>query len=96
MVGARLAILLVTANFLTSKFILGREVPELLRRRKDEGLWIVPVIAKPCAWLRVKWLAEMNVRPKNGMAVWRDGGTHVDEELARIADEVMGVLDRVS
>lgn len=91
---ARVAILLVTANFLTSEFILNTEVPRLLERRKSEGVVVFPVIAKPCAWRRVDWLAKMNVRPKNGTPVWREGGRYVDEDLAAIADEVAEIIAR--
>jgi hypothetical protein len=93
---AKVAILLVTANFLTSEIILSREVPRLLERRKSEGVVVFPVIAKPCAWRRVDWLAKMNVRPKNGTPVWREGGRYADEELAAIADEVAEIIARAS
>jgi hypothetical protein len=81
MARAKVAILLVSANYLTSDFILGEEVPTLLKRRESEGLTVFPVIARACAWKRVKWLAKMNVRPKNGRPVWGDAGIHVDEDL---------------
>jgi len=53
--ASNVAILLISADFLTSKFILGEEVPRLLERREKEGLRIFPVIVKPCAWQHVKW-----------------------------------------
>jgi len=84
----RVAILLISANFLTSDFILGKEVPEFLQRRSNEGLTVFPVIAKACAWQTVDWLAKMKVRPKNGVPVWSDAGSHIDEDLAAIAKEV--------
>jgi hypothetical protein len=93
---ARVAILLVTKNFLTSKFILQTEVPRLLERRKSEGVTVFPVIARPCAWRRVKWLAAMNVRPKNGDPVWREDGRYADDELAAIAEEVADIIERAS
>ena len=37
MAQARVAILLISANFLTSDFILGKEVPTLLKRRQSGG-----------------------------------------------------------
>ncbi len=89
---ARIAILLVTANFLTSDFILQQEVPALLKRRQSEGLIIFPVIAKACAWREVDWLAKMSVRPKNGKPVWGDGGSHVDEDLTVIAEEIAAII----
>jgi hypothetical protein len=95
MAQARVAILLITANFLNSDFILRQEVPSFLKRRKDEGLTIFPVIATACAWRMVDWLAAMNVRPKNGRPVWSDGGSHVDEDLAVIAVEVATIIKKV-
>ena len=44
MACASVAVLLVSADFLTSKFILGEEVPKLLARRSGEGLSVMPVI----------------------------------------------------
>src|SRR6266853_6779550 len=47
--AASVAILLISANSLTSKFILREEVSRLLQRRDKEGLRIVPVIVKSCS-----------------------------------------------
>jgi hypothetical protein len=98
MAKAKVAILLITANYLTSNFILDVEVPELLERHKKAGLNIFPVIARECAWEEVSWLVEMNVRPKNGNPVWRSAGRYADRELANIAREVASIIkeaDRV-
>jgi len=88
-----IAILLISANFLTSDFILKNEVPRLLKIHKQGGATIFPVIAKPCAWRTVDWLSEMNVRPKNGEPVWGDAGQHVDKDLAKIAEEIADILN---
>lgn len=85
---AAVAILLITANFLTSDFILRNEIPALLKRRKNEGLIILPVIARACAWETINWLKELNIRPRNAQPIWGDGGVHTDEDLAAIAKEV--------
>jgi CheY-like chemotaxis protein len=92
---AKVAILLITANYLNSKFILEKEVKTLLERREKDGVEIFPVIAKSCAWTKVAWLSGMIVRPRNGVPVWGGGGTHVDEDLAAVAEEVSDILDRV-
>ena len=60
MAQASVAILMVSADFLTSNFILGEEVPRLLERRHNEGLRVFPVIVRPCQWKQVKWLARMH------------------------------------
>jgi hypothetical protein len=93
MAQARVAILLISANFLTSNFILGKEVPILLKQRQSEGLIIFPVIVRACAWTRVDWLTRMNVRPKNGRPIWGAGNRRVDEDLAAIAKEVAAIVE---
>ncbi len=93
---ADVAILLVSANFLTSDFILRKEIPRLLARRQGEGLTIFPVIAKACAWKAVDWLTKMNIRPRNGIPVWSDKGSHADEYLAVVAEEVAVTIKNVS
>lgn len=45
---ARIAILLISADFLSSRFITEFEVPHLLDVAKSEGAVILPVILKPC------------------------------------------------
>jgi hypothetical protein len=93
--GAQLAILLITSNFLNSEFILGKEVPALLQRRKSEGVTVFPLIARACAWKQIEWLVRMNVRPKNGRPVWSDSGSHIDDDLAKIAEEIALIVKRV-
>jgi nucleoside phosphorylase len=90
--AARVAILLISANFLTSKFILGEEVPRLLERRSKEGLRVFPVIVKPCAWQQVKWLARMQARPKDGKPLSGGSDYQIDADLAAIAAEVHRLL----
>ena len=89
---AKVAILLVTANFLSSDFILKKEVPALLKRRERDGVTVLPVIAKACAWKKIPWLAEMNVRPKNGRAVWGAAKNQPDDVLAAITEEIASIV----
>jgi len=90
---ASVAILMVSANFLTSKFILSEEVPRLLERRKKEGLRIFPVIVKPCAWDEVKWLARIQARPKDGRPISGGDEYQIDTDLTAIAREVKAIID---
>jgi len=89
---ANIAILLISANFLNSDFILNQQIPLLLSRREREGLIVFPVIAKACAWTAIAWLAKMQVRPGHKEPIWRDGGLHVDKELATIAGEISNIV----
>lgn len=86
--AASVAILLVSANSLTSQFILREEVSRLLKRRDKEGLVIIPVIVKACPWKKVAWLSRMQVRPKDGKPLAAYGANRRDEALSDIASEV--------
>lgn len=93
---AQVAILLITASFLTSDFVLRTEVPAFLERQQQHGLIIYPILAKACAWKSVPWLARMSTRPFSGRPVWSDGGSHVDEDLALVAEEITEMLRRAA
>jgi tetratricopeptide (TPR) repeat protein len=94
MQAASVAVLMVSANFLTSQFILGEEVPRLLQRRAEEGVRVFPVIVKPCAWKQVSWLSRLKAYPKDGRPL--SGGTdyQIDADLAAVAEEIAGMLKR--
>lgn len=96
MAQATVAILLVTSDFLNSDFILNNEVPKLLKHQHDERLIVFPIIAKACAWKAVSWLREINVYPRNAKPIWSDEGSHVDEDLAAIANELLAIVNRTS
>lgn len=90
---AKLVILLISANFLTSEFILGKEIPDFLNRRQKEGLVVFPIIAKSCAWESFDWLVEMNVRPKNGTPIWTGNSEQaVDHHLTAITREIRTII----
>jgi tetratricopeptide (TPR) repeat protein len=89
--GARVAVLLISANSLTSKFILRKEVPRFLELRRQAGMTIFPVIVKDCAWQKVPWLAQFQIRPLDGKPLAMRS-TRIDSELRAIAEEILGII----
>jgi hypothetical protein len=89
---ARVAVLLISADFLTSTFIRSNEVPALLARRQTGGLRVIPVIVHPCPWQRVPWLAAIQCRPKDGRPLSAGSKNKVDSDLAALALEISGLL----
>lgn len=53
---ARVAVLLVTADFLASDFIATDELPPLLKAAEKRGTLILPVIIKPCRFEQTEGL----------------------------------------
>ncbi len=82
------ALLLVSAHFLTSGFILGQEVPALLQRREQQGIRVIPVILSPCQWTRITWLKPIQARPKDGVPL--SGMSEHDAEAA--LSDLAGVI----
>jgi len=92
MASCRVALLLISVDFLNSRFIESQEVPSLLKRRQAEGVRVIPVILKPCAWPRVEWLKGIQARPSDGKAL--SGMSEYDADLAMVSlvDEIAGLL----
>jgi len=90
---ARVAILLISADFLISGFVRHEEIPRLLQRREKDGLRIIPLIVHPCSWRKVPWLKEIQCRPIDGRALSKSRGANVEEILAALAEEIAGLLN---
>ncbi|MCP4576281.1 MAG: toll/interleukin-1 receptor domain-containing protein, partial [Deltaproteobacteria bacterium] len=90
--AADVAVLMISADFLTSKFILEEEIPRLLKRRKEQGLQIIPVIVHPCAWDEIKWLNTIQTRPKDRRALSGGDEYQIETDLTEIAKEVKNIL----
>lgn len=58
---ATIGICLISADFLTSKFIKEEEVPYLLEKRAKEGMWLIPILVEPCVTKAVQWLKSIQV-----------------------------------
>lgn len=85
---AAIAILLVSADFLASDFIVDNELPPLLVKAEAQGIRILPVILKPCGFTRDTVLSSFQAinDPSSPLL----GLTHIEQEAVynRIADEV--------
>jgi hypothetical protein len=55
---ARVAVLLVTADFLASDFIAMNELPPLLKAAENQGTLILPIIIKPCRFEQTEELSH--------------------------------------
>ncbi|MEI7609430.1 MAG: TIR domain-containing protein, partial [Rhodospirillaceae bacterium] len=78
---ARVAILLISQDFLASDFCMKEEVPFLLEQAEVNGLLLVPVLLKPCGWELERWLFSRDdgrqMMPRDGKSVAKDYGTQV-------------------
>jgi len=93
---AHVAVLLISAHFLTSSFILQEEVSRLLTRRQQEGLPIVPILVTPCPWKQVPWLARMQLRPLDARPLSAGNDHQIETDLTAIAEEIAALMQRAT
>lgn len=55
---AAIAVLLISADFLASDFIVNNELQPLLKAAEDKGTIIIPIILKPCRFLREPTISQ--------------------------------------
>lgn len=89
MEAAKIAVLLISADFLTSEFILGEEVPRLLERRRKEGLRVIPLIVRPCTWYHLNWLKQIQAWPKDGKPLSGGNKHQIEEVLEKFVSEIL-------
>jgi hypothetical protein len=63
------AVLLISSDFIASRFINDEELPDLLKRREKEGMIIIPIIVRDCLWQSEPVLKDLQVLPTDGKAV---------------------------
>lgn len=89
---AKVAVLLVSADFLASDFVATDELPPLLAAAEQEGAIILPVILRPCA-LKDTNLAQYQAvnAPSNPLSNMTRGKR--DEVWTKLAELIKGTLN---
>ncbi|HEX7331865.1 MAG TPA: hypothetical protein VF290_10210 [Pyrinomonadaceae bacterium] len=61
--------MLVSPHFIASRFIHDEELPQLLQRRRQQGLRVVPIIVRPCLWQSEPVLKDLQALPRDDQAI---------------------------
>ncbi len=89
---ADVAVLLISADFLTSDFIRFEEVGPFLARRHKDGMRVIPILIRPCPWRKVDWLSAIQMRSADGRVVSAGNDHEIDVDFASIAEEISDLL----
>jgi tetratricopeptide (TPR) repeat protein len=85
---ADVAILLISADYLTSNFIINKEIPLLLELSEKEKLKIIPLIVKPCPWKMVSWLSRLPVFPGDGIPLASSDKYQIESKLTKLVSKI--------
>ncbi len=82
---SRVAVCLISTNFLNSSFIRNREIPEILKH-SNMGMQIVPVLIETCAWKQVPWLSDIQVIDQTTLT--KSDPEEQKEKLVALVDQI--------
>jgi hypothetical protein len=86
---AKVAVCLISADYLTSDFCAKEEIPYLLKRRTEQGMRLLPVLVRPCPWRVVSWLKGIKILPREGTTTIADlKGAKRDRIFSEIAESI--------
>ena len=88
---SKVAVLLISPLFLSSKFIWREEIPIIMKHR-EEGMLVIPLIIKPCAWQLEHDLEQLQARPANGRPLSTGVDPQIDLDLAAFVYELASYL----
>lgn len=83
-----IAILLISADFMASDFIVDNELPPLLKAAEEKGKVILPVIVKPCRFTKDENLSKFQSvnDPKNPLSKLNENDR--EEIYVKVADYI--------
>lgn len=96
MAKARIAIILVTSNYLKDDVSYHNEFLELLKRYEEERLILFPIIGRHCPWKQDKNLNHLHVWLRKSEPVWSVSGNDLEKALSEICDEILSLVDELS
>ncbi len=90
------AVVLISADYLSSEFVARYEIPHLLREREEGKLKIIPVLLRSCAWRMVPWLSSLELRPRDGKPLTQHRFLEREEIFSEITEEIFGLASKDS
>jgi len=90
--STKIAILMVSANFLSSEFINNEELPALLTAAKDDGAHIFPIIISHCMFSDIEAISKFQTinNPSQPLISLNDGDR--DALFMKVTQEIKRIL----
>ncbi len=86
------AILLLSPDFLASDYIMQKELPVLLERKKKQSINIFPFLLRNCSWEINQEIKKLLVRPEDGKPLSDYDKSGKDAVLTAFVKEIADIL----
>lgn len=93
LLAAKVAILLVSTDFLASDFISNDELPSLLKAAEDDGATIIPLILKPCLYNKHPKLVEFQAVNTPSTPLSKLTEDEQEEKLVELAERIAELIE---
>ncbi len=90
---AKVAVCLISPDYLASEFCVKEEIPYLIERRERQGMALILVLLRPCAWEAFPWLSETQMVPRDGKSVSEDFQGREDGVFTEIARQILKIIE---
>lgn len=91
--AAKVAVLLVSPAFLASDYIWKHEMPRVVAH-SAQGMDVLPLIVRPCAWRLEEALVRLQARPSEGRPLSLGGDSQIDSDLSALVYELAARVGR--
>jgi len=88
----KVAVLLVSADFLASDFIATDELPPLLKAAEQGGAVIMPIVLKPCSFLRIDSLSRFQAVNSPFQTLIEISEGEQERFLLKLTDDILSAL----
>ncbi|HZH31875.1 MAG TPA: TIR domain-containing protein [Pyrinomonadaceae bacterium] len=88
----RVAVMLISADFLASEFIIDNELPPLLQAAMSEGVMILPVIISPCRFEKTEGICQFQAVNSPSKPLTALDKTKREEIYVKVADAIEAAL----
>ncbi len=92
--GARVILLLVSADFIHSDFCMSVELTRAIERHESVDARVIPIIVRPCDWKTTPF-SKLQALPENGKPIskWKpqdDAYVDIVDGIRKVIDEMTG------
>lgn len=91
--NAKIIILLISADYLSSDFITDIEFQKIIKQQSDSGSVVLPVFIRPSPWSQVKWLREFQFFPPDLQPFSSDSDYEIDVNFVTLAEKILSILE---